>query len=214
MADLELLRASAEEYCTTRDAAGVLGVSLRTIQVWVENGALQAWKTPGGHRRITVRSLEKMAEARLSALGATPAAALAAEPYRVLVVDDDPHMLRLYELEIAGWGLPVKLLTATNGVDGLLAIGKYRPHLLLTDLTMPEIDGFAMIRRLRSLEDRADMPIIVISGLDEAALKAGGLPPDIPVFPKPVPFDALLAAVQDGLGMAPRPLLRSSRAAA
>jgi excisionase family DNA binding protein len=201
MADLASLRANAEEYCTTRDAAGVLGVSLRTVQVWVESGALRAWKTPGGHRRITVKSLEKLAAERIGALAAAPAApeAPAADPYRLLVVDDDPGMLRLYELEIASWDLPVQLSTASNGMDALIKVGKLRPHLLITDLTMPEIDGFGMIRRLRSNEDCAGMPLIVVSGLDEAALKAGGLPADIPLFPKPVPFDALQAAVKRGL---------------
>ena len=199
MADLESLRANAEGYCTTRDAAGVLGVSLRTIQVWVESGALQAWKTPGGHRRITVRSLEKMAEERRSALGADPEAVGDAGVYQVLVVDDDPNMLRLYELEIAGWDMPVSLITASNGMDGLIKIGKYRPNLLITDLTMPEIDGFGMIRQLRINADCSHMPVIVVSGLDETSMKAGGLPPDIRVFRKPVPFDALFTAVKESM---------------
>jgi excisionase family DNA binding protein len=199
MVDLASLRANAEEYCTTRDAAGVLGVSLRTIQVWVENGALRAWKTPGGHRRITVKSLEKLAAERTGALDAAPAAVVEALPYQLLVVDDDPSMLRLYELEIASWALPLQLTTASNGMDALIKIGKHLPHLLITDLTMPEIDGFAMIRRLRANEDCAGMPVIVVSGLDQGALKAGGLPSDIPCFQKPVSFDALRFAVQRGL---------------
>ncbi len=199
MVDLASLRANAEEYCTTRDAAGVLGVSLRTIQVWVESGALRAWKTPGGHRRITVKSLEKLAAERAGALVAAPATVAETMPYQLLVVDDDPSMLRLYELEIAGWELPLQLTTASNGMDALIKIGKHRPHMLITDLTMPEIDGFAMIRRLRSNEDCAGMPVIVVSGLDQGALKAGGLPADIPRFQKPVSFDALLDAVKRGL---------------
>ena len=39
-------------YCTTREAAELLGVSLTTAQLWVESGLLEAWKTEGGHRRI------------------------------------------------------------------------------------------------------------------------------------------------------------------
>lgn len=197
MATLASLRVNAEEYCTTRDAAGVLGVSLRTIQVWVESGALQAWKTPGGHRRITVKSLEKMAVERSSALGMAPSPApAAASPYSVMVIDDDPTMLRLYEMEMAGWDLPMQLTSAANGMDALIKIGRQRPDLLITDLTMPEIDGFGMIRQLRANEDYADMPVIVVSGLDERALKAGGLAPDILFFPKPVPFEALFDAVK------------------
>ena len=47
-------------YCTTAEAARSLGVSIRTIQLWVDGGALAAWKTVGGHRRITLDSLNKL----------------------------------------------------------------------------------------------------------------------------------------------------------
>ncbi len=46
--------------CTTTEAARSLGVSVRTIQLWVDSGALQAWKTVGGHRRIPIKSLNKL----------------------------------------------------------------------------------------------------------------------------------------------------------
>ena len=45
---------------TTRQAATLLNVSVRTVQLWVESGALQAWKTAGGHRRISVRSIQQL----------------------------------------------------------------------------------------------------------------------------------------------------------
>lgn len=47
-------------YCTTAEAARSLGVSIRTIQLWVDDGVLSAWKTVGGHRRITLDSLNKL----------------------------------------------------------------------------------------------------------------------------------------------------------
>lgn len=47
--------------CTTRKAAALLGVSLRTVQSWVDKGTLDAWKTVGGHRRVTIASIEFLA---------------------------------------------------------------------------------------------------------------------------------------------------------
>ena len=44
----------------TREAAEVIGVSVRTVQLWVENGSLEAWKTPGKHRRILRASVEAL----------------------------------------------------------------------------------------------------------------------------------------------------------
>lgn len=198
MPSLESLRCDPEEFCSTRDAANVLGVSLRTIQMWVESGALQAWKTPGGHRRITVKSLQTMVKERQGLLAEEPAA-VSGSLYDILIVDDDAHMLRLYELEMAGWNLPLHLRFAKNGLDGLLKIGESRPDLLVTDLTMPEIDGFAMIRQLGDHETYGEIAIIVVTGLDQAALNAARLAPAIPVFQKPLAFESFFLAVKSAL---------------
>ena len=61
------------DYCTTREAAKILGTSLRTIQLWVESGILQAWKTPGGHRRVTRESMQQLFERRTSTYWVTQA---------------------------------------------------------------------------------------------------------------------------------------------
>mgnify|MGYP000630290012 CR=1 FL=1 len=55
-------------FLTTREAAQVLGVSLRTTQLWVENGQLDAWKTEGGHRRISRASVYSKEKERLECL--------------------------------------------------------------------------------------------------------------------------------------------------
>ena len=192
---------NAADYCSTKEAAATLGVSHRTVQLWVENGTLQAWRTAGGHRRITVESVNRLVDGRRIAIGAPPAPASAPAPGkpRVLVVDDDPLMLRLYELEMAGWGLDFEVVKANNGFEALIRIGEQRPDLLVSDLNMPGMDGFRMIRTLREDSGTAGMNMIVVSGLDRATIKAMGLPTDIPVFPKPVPFGELRSAVENGL---------------
>lgn len=199
---------NAADYCSTKEAAAVLGVSHRTVQLWVENGTLQAWRTAGGHRRITLESVNRLVDGRRAAISGGPGAAAqptaataAATPGkpRVLVVDDDPLILRLYELEMAGWGLDMDLIKAHNGFEALIRIGEHRPDLLLSDLNMPGMDGFRMIRTLREDTGTAGMNVIVVSGLDRGTIKAMGLPSDIPVFPKPVPFSELRTAVRDGL---------------
>lgn len=192
---------NAADYCSTKEAAATLGVSHRTVQLWVENGTLQAWRTAGGHRRITVESVNRLVDGRRIAIGAPPAPARAPAPGkpRVLVVDDDPLMLRLYELEMAGWGLDLEVVKANNGFEALIRIGERRPDLLVSDLNMPGMDGFRMIRTLREDSGTAGMNMIVVSGLDRATIKAMGLPADIPVFPKPVPFGELRGAVENGL---------------
>jgi len=119
--------------------------------------------------------------------------------FKILVVDDDPSLLRLYELEMLGWPLPLDILKAHNGFEALLKIGEHAPDLLISDLNMPGMDGFRMVSTLRKDPDRQDLRIIVVSGLDTATIAALGLPADIPVFTKPVQFSRLQAAVEQAL---------------
>lgn len=176
-------------FCTTREAAEILGVSLRTVQLWAEAGLLEAWKTSGGHRRIMRNSVEHLLDRR--PLGVEPMPG--ADPsLRILVVEDDPVVLRVYERRIARWPMNPRVVTAGNGYEALVRIGLGKPDLLITDLHMPEMDGFQMLRQLRKMSELADVTIVVVTGLDPADIEArGGIPEGIPVLPKPIPFDRL-----------------------
>lgn len=178
------------DLCTTREAAQRLGVSLRTVQLWVEGGVLRAWKTAGGHRRILVASVDEILKQRRAALGDAPAAA--ASPFTLAVVEDDPDLLKLYRLQVASWKLPLRLVTATNGFEGLVRIGETQPQMLIADLNMPGMDGFRMIRSLRASAGYKDMEIVAVTALDKAEIAdRGGLPEDVKVMTKPVPFSEL-----------------------
>jgi excisionase family DNA binding protein len=185
----------AAAYCSTRQAAALLGVSHRTVQLWVESGTLEAWKTAGGHRRIAVASIERHVERRRQAMLDRTAPAR----YKVLLVDDDAAMLALYESAISGWDLPLDVIRAGNGFEALIRIGETRPHLLVGDLNMPGVDGLRMIRTLRASLAYRDMAVVMVSGLDPATIRAMGLPDDIPVLPKPVAPDVLRAAIEGAL---------------
>jgi excisionase family DNA binding protein len=182
-------------YCNTRQAAAMLGVSHRTVQLWVESGTLEAWKTAGGHRRIALSSIERHVERRRQAMLERAAPAR----HKVLLVDDDGSTLALYEAATAGGDLPLESVVAGNGFEALIRIGETRPHLLIGDLSMPGVDGLRMIRTLRASEAYRDMAIVVISGLDPATIRAMGLPDGIPVLPKPVAPEALRAAIDEVL---------------
>ena len=182
------------ETISTREAAKLLGTSLRTVQLWVENATLEAWKTPGGHRRVTMRSINRILEERAQSLGLG-----AARHYKVLIVEDDQQLLALYAMTFKQWGLPIELTIAENGYDGLIKIGELQPDLLISDLQMPHMNGFEMIRTLRR-SATIDMRIIVITGLDQTQIAAqGGLPEDIPVLTKPIRFAELRQIVKTAL---------------
>jgi excisionase family DNA binding protein len=201
-----------DDVISTREAAERLGVALRTVQLWVESGVLPAWKTAGGHRRIARGAVEKLLAERQAAIsvpargragdGAAPAAVRHDDGrFRLLVVEDEPDLLRLFKLMIEGWGLPIALTTASNGFEALLRIGEQRPDLLVTDLNMPGMDGFRMIRALRAPGGGlADLELVVVTALGAQDIEdRGGLPEGVRVFPKPVPFAELERLVRQRL---------------
>jgi len=180
-----------KSFCTTREAAVLLGVSVGTVQLWVESGLLQAWKTAGGHRRVIRDSVERL-------LRKVPPAAVVHEVSEgdkrlsILVVEDDASLLRLYQARMAAWPMAPLVSACNNGFAALLAMGRNCPDLLVTDLRMPGIDGFVMLRALQNAPEAARARIVVVSGLDRAEIEArGGVPPGIEVLPKPIPFDRL-----------------------
>lgn len=187
---------SQNDVCTTRQAARRLGVSLRTVQLWVENGTLPAWKTVGGHRRISTEAVDRLVAQQGEALDRVGGTGL----LRVLVVEDQMSLRQLYQMTLASWDLPLEVLTAENGYQGLLMTGEQHPDLLIADLSMPYMDGFEMIRTLKAAEEFADLEIVVVSALDKFEIEArGGLPEGVTVFPKPIPFADLKRLVQSKL---------------
>ena len=95
---------------------------------------------------------------------------------------------------LAQWPMSPQVIAVDNGIEALLLLEREHPDLLITDLSMVGTDGFQMLRILKTNAGHADMPIVVVSGLDATDIAAqGGIPEGIPIFPKPIPFAKLLA---------------------
>ena len=179
--------------CTTRTAAHQLGVSLRTVQLWVDSGILQAWKTPGGHRRVAISSVKNL----LRQSGKQVVSRSGRDQgYVVLLIEDDADLLRFYQLTINSWGLPLNLVTAENGYEGLMRIGELQPDLIVTDLIMPGLDGFDMIHALRANPLLIDTDVIVMASMTQMEIDdRGGLPRECSVLFKPVSFSQMRSQV-------------------
>ena len=189
------------KYCSTREAAKLLGISLRTTQLWVDKGLLEAWKTEGGHRRILVASVERVLrqdQAPLEHSTVRPAELPEFGRLRLLVVEDDNTLLKLYRLHITNWRLPIDLTTAGNGYDALVLVGREQPDLMIADLGLPGLDGFQMVRALVASSFREGMEIAVVTGYEADEIqRQGGLPSDVKIFSKPIPFGELKKLAED-----------------
>jgi excisionase family DNA binding protein len=184
-----------DELMTTREAGELLGVAVRTVQLWVESGVLPAWRTAGGHRRISRSAVDKLMTERAAVFhDKSPQSSEESNAaLRLLLVEDDADLMQLFSLMVDGWKFPVELITAENGFEGLVKIGQVQPDMVITDLNMPGMDGFQLVRALRKPD--ANMPkLVVVTAMSPGDIAdRGGLPPDVEVFHKPVPFDKIEA---------------------
>jgi CheY-like chemotaxis protein len=113
-------------------------------------------------------------------------------PARILVVDDDPELRRVLALAFADEGYEVR--TAPNGREALEALGAWRPGVIVLDLMMPEVDGWAFRARQLATPGAADVPVVVLSAARD--VRTAALRPAA-VVPKPFNLEQLLAAVAD-----------------
>ena len=83
---------------------------------------------------------------------------------KILVVDDDENTLYVLEQMLVQKGYEV--LTARNGIDGLKLAVQEVPDLVVLDVMMPGLDGFEVCRRLRHGPNTAQIPVLLLSGVD------------------------------------------------
>ena len=83
---------------------------------------------------------------------------------RVLIVDDDPDILRLVSYNLTQAGFDVA--TAATGRKALESVQKRQPDLIILDLMLPDIDGMEVCRTLRQRDDSRRIPIVILTAAD------------------------------------------------
>jgi len=87
----------------------------------------------------------------------------------ILVIEDDPLTSRLVELTLANAGY--RVVVASNGPQGIEMAQVDPPDLILLDLILPGLDGFAVLAQLRAGSRTADVPVVIISSKSQLADK-------------------------------------------
>ncbi len=114
---------------------------------------------------------------------------------RVLVVEDNDDSRELYVLVLTRAGFEAR--EAANGEEALHMLDECDPDLLITDLRTPSMSGLDLIRRIRSDEKWANLPIIAISAYSHDQLAHAALQGATRVLRKPFEPNRLLSAVFD-----------------
>lgn len=175
---------SSDEYCGTSYAAKLLNLSVGTVQTLVEKNELEAWKTQGGHRRISLQSIRNyQSRASHSPNGIHQDD----KRLKVMVVEDDELTRIMFQKHFDQWDLSIDATITASAIEALLDISVLKPQVLITDLRMPGIDGVEMLRQLNSHPLFAQMSVIVITGLsDEEIALYGEFPAGTHVLRKPL----------------------------
>ncbi len=114
------------------------------------------------------------------------------EEKRILVVDDETQITRVLRRSLAARGYEVQ--TAANGEEAIEVFMRWRPDLVITDLSMPRLGGLDLCRRLRAV---SKIPIIVLSVKGEERIKVEALDAGADDYvTKPFGMDELLARVR------------------
>lgn len=156
----------ATKVLTSGDVAKLCNVNFRTVLRWIERGDLSAYKLPGrGDSRIRIDDfLEFLADHQMPVPeGFHP------DQRKVLVVDDEAHMARSIRRVLMKEKYEVKI--ANDGFRAGTYLGTFAPSVVTLDLQMPGLSGFDVLSFIRQTSGLEKVRILVVSGLDEDALK-------------------------------------------
>jgi len=98
---------------------------------------------------------------------------MAEEAKKVLCIEDDPEMIDLIKLILERRGF--NFVGAVGGREGLDAIAREKPDLVLLDIMMPDIDGWDVYRQMKSNKEFKDLPVIVVTAKAQSIDKVLGL---------------------------------------
>jgi CheY-like chemotaxis protein len=133
---------------------------------------------------------------------------------RVLIVDDDPEVVRLFARMLRAHDPELAILTAYTGAEALARAAKGGIDLMLLDVVMPGMDGWEILRNLRDAGDTADLPVLLVSAQDvlerppESELLAVAHGQGLPagqILRCTLALSQLLLTPAGGPGPAPRP---------
>lgn len=122
------------EFLTSSQAAKRLGLSMATIQKLVDNNILQAWKTLGGHRRI---SLASVLNYQTSNTSSQQTSAPSNRPCQVSMVIESPELMKRLTKDATQWQLPLKVSFFESLTEALLELLNQKHDLLIMQMSAP-----------------------------------------------------------------------------
>lgn len=144
---------------TTGEIAAFCHVTINAVKKWIASGKLAAFRTPGGHYRVTredfVSFLEKFKlEIKEEVFP---------DRKKILIIDDEKDIVEFIKGALESMKMGYIVETAGDGYEALIKVGDFKPDLMVLDLRMPKIDGFEVCRRIKGDGHTRDIKILAIT---------------------------------------------------
>lgn len=159
-------------YYTTVQIAKMMGVKAPTVINWIDDGLIHAYRTPGGHRRISLDELVRFARLYnypLSVIPDVDEVTLESTDRRVLVVDDEPDVCERFRHYLKTQG-GFQVDVAYSGFSAGVAMARFKPSLVIMDIFMPDMDGLDMLKVIREDPEMQKIPVIACTTANEQQL--------------------------------------------
>lgn len=148
-----------KDVLTTGEVAKICNVAPRTVSKWFDSGALHGYRIPGSKdRRIPLNQLIRFMKQH-----GMPLNGLMTGCTRVLIVDDEQDIVEVLE-KILEDEAKYEVEVARSGFAAGLTAEKFRPHVILMDMHLSDIDGREVARQVKSNPDLQLTKVIAISG--------------------------------------------------
>jgi len=148
-----------KDVLTTGEVAKICSVAPRTVSKWFDSGALRGYRIPGSKdRRIPLNQLIRFMKQHNMPLNGLMTGAT-----RVLIVDDEQDIVEVLE-KILENDAKYEVEVAKGGFEAGLIAERFRPHVMLLDMHLSDIDGHEVARQVKANSDLQLTKVIAMSG--------------------------------------------------
>jgi len=174
----------------------MLHVDPGSVANWIDQGLLKAYRTPGGHRRVSTEDLIVFLRRHKMPIPKD----LRPAPVRILVVDDNPTITRLIAQAIKTAHPDFEVIEAHDGFKSGTIVATLRPDVVILDLRMPGIDGVEVCRMIKSQQLTKSVEVLAMTAYPsddhvKQVLDMGAKA----CLNKPLDMDLLLAEIDGAL---------------
>jgi excisionase family DNA binding protein len=157
------------QFLSTAAAAKMLRLSTTLVQTLVDQGELKAWKTRGGHRRISADSIQDYQSQADSSM--TRKLKMASTP-KISVVVDEAGWVESFKNDLSQWKLPIDVRFFESVTEAILDLSAHRPDMVVIEMSMPLVQQEKTLKALENFNKRGKSPLSVVIITQEKGLIA------------------------------------------